>query len=290
MNSTFKLLLTILFSILLCIACKKEKGQGQKYANFLFVFADNHSPFNLKVYNAKSILEASSIYKQSKGSITFNGIRHMESWSGVLYTPSLHMFMSRHALWHLPAYGKNMQNPIDLDSLEIQTIEVVFNRAGYKTMRSCKEENLYAATNKQFSLMHNATKQGGAEESGNTWHENKVLSYLNNREKNQERRLEIFTKYGVVNYSNENSIPPANTKQPQLQKNYLLEHPFFHGYPKLESPLRKIQLFNFAANLNGYLPEHNKSGELETNVIDNPKYAKKLEVEQIETDNDPYSL
>ena len=54
------------------------------------------------------------------------------------------------------------------------------------------------------------------------------------------------------------------------------------------------KLFNLAENPNEYLPEHHKSGELETNLASNPKYADKLIemetllVEQMEFYDDPY--
>ena len=42
--------------------------------------------------------------------------------------------------------------------LEQNTIGAVFNRAGYATMRTCKQGNSYADANKQFSVVHDATK------------------------------------------------------------------------------------------------------------------------------------
>ncbi len=49
-------------------------------------------------------------------------------------------------------------------------------------------------------------------------------------------------------------------------------------------------------NPNEYLPEHGKSGEMQTDLADNPKYADKLRkmedllLEQMETNDDPHRL
>ena len=64
----------------------------------------------------------------------------------------------------------------------------------------------------------------------------------------------------------------------------------------MDGTIRETQLFNLAENPNEYLPEHQKSGKLETNLADNPKYADKLAemetllLEQMEINGDPYRL
>ena len=49
---------------------------------------------------------------------------------------------------------------------------------------------------------------------------------------------ELLAKYGAVNHTDKNSLPPANGKQPELQDNYLEAHPFFHGHPQLRDEER----------------------------------------------------
>lgn len=58
----------------------------------------------------------------------------------------------------------------------------VFNRAGYDTMRTCKRGNSYDAANKQFTVVRDATKRGGTDETGSAWHAEQVLDYLAERE------------------------------------------------------------------------------------------------------------
>tara|TARA_R110000751_G_scaffold88819_7_gene175402 strand:- start:6014 stop:7087 length:1074 start_codon:yes stop_codon:yes gene_type:complete len=123
-------------------------------------------------------------------------------------------------------------------------------------MRTCKKGNSYAAANKQFTIVHDATKRGGTEESGSAWHAEQVLNYLSDREQAQEKdpffiyfgfshphdirdgTPELLEKYGATNHTDQNSLPPASPKQPPLQENYLNAHPFFHGHPQLRDEER----------------------------------------------------
>jgi arylsulfatase A-like enzyme len=243
--------LSILISLVL-FSCNKE----QKQPNFLFVLVDDQSPFDLKIYDAKSILETPNIDKLAQGGMVFDDARHMGSWSGAVCTPSRHMIMSGRNVWGLPKNGIGQYNANCPDSLELQTIGAVFNRAGYATMRTCKKGNSYAAANEQFTIVHDATKRGGTEETGSAWHAKQVLNYLNDREAAKETTPffiyfgfshphdvrngtpELLEKYGAVNHTDKNSLPPANPKQPELQDNYLPAHPFFHGHPGLRDEER----------------------------------------------------
>lgn len=247
-----KILLFSLPVVLCTTSCQEE----QKQPNFLFVLVDDQSPFDFKIYNPNSILETPNIDKLAHDGVVFESARHMGSWSGAVCTPSRHMIMSGRTLWKLPSYKKNYQNPACPDSLELQTIGAVFNRAGYKTMRTCKRGNSYAAANQQFSVVHDATKRGGTEESGSAWHAQQVMDYLNDREVQQEKdpffiyfgfshphdvrdgTPELLAKYGAVNHTDKSNLPPINPNQPMLQKNYLPEHPFSHGHPKLRDEER----------------------------------------------------
>jgi arylsulfatase A-like enzyme len=236
------------------IFCSQEKEQ--KRPNFLFVLVDDQSPFDLKIYNDQSKLSSPNIDKLAQEGMVFESARHMGSWSGAVCTPSRHMIMSGRTLWNLPTYRTVFKNPECPDSLELQTIGAVFNRAGYHTMRTCKKGNSYAAANAQFSVVKDATKRGGSEESGSAWHAKQVLEYLETREEKQENNpffiyfgfshphdprngtSELLRKYGAVNHSDTSSLPPGHPDQPPLPENYLSAHPFFHGHPGLRDEER----------------------------------------------------
>ncbi len=253
MNKNFKLCLLVVFGFFLVLgSCKSVEKQPkeEKRPNFLFVLVDDQSPFDLQVYDPESILETPNISKLAEDGLVLDNAYHMGSWSGAVCTPSRHMIMSGRSLWHLPSY-RGFKNPNAPDSLEKQTIGAVFNRAGYKTMRTCKKGNSYAAANEQFTEVYDATKRGGTEETGSAWHSKQVLNYLEMRKNNKEQAPfliyfgfshphdirdgtpELLAKYGATNHKDESSLPPANAKQPPLQDNYLPEHPFFHGHPNL---------------------------------------------------------
>ncbi len=110
--------------------------------------------------------------------MVFDGAYHMGSFSGAVCTPSRHMIMSGRTVWHLPIAPQAMQKGLCPPNLEQQTIPAVFNRAGYATMRTCKQGNSYEAANKLFTVRHDATKRGGTAETGSAWHGDRVLDYL----------------------------------------------------------------------------------------------------------------
>ncbi|WP_111709420.1 sulfatase-like hydrolase/transferase [Lutibacter citreus] len=257
----------IILTSLLCIVYLSSNAQekkilnetvNKKRPNFLFILVDDQSPFDLKTYDAKSILETPNIDKLAKEGIVFDSARNMGAMNGAVCTPSRHMIMSGRTVWNLPrsaGYNKNINCP---DSLQLQTIGAVFNRDGYKTMRTCKKGNSYAAANNQFSVIHDAVKRGGTEETGSAWHSKQVLNYLENREESKEVNPffiyfgfshphderngtpELLAKYGATNHTDPSSLPPKNSKQPELQDNYLSAHPFFHGHKNLRDEERVI--------------------------------------------------
>ena len=118
-------------------------------------------------------------------------------------------------------------------------------------MRTCKMGNSYEAANKQFTVRRDATKRGGDDESGSAWHAEQVLNYLQDRESQQDPdpfliyfgfshphdtrdgKPELLAKYGAVNHTDKENLPPANPKAPALPVNYLPKHPFQHGHPGL---------------------------------------------------------
>jgi len=255
MKLYFKGFTTILVVLLVLISCEKAKVKVKKKPNFLFVLVDDQSPFDLKVYDSNSILETPTIDQLAKEGMVFDGARNMGSMNGAVCTPSRHMIMSGRTVWNLPPSAEFQKNTAP-NSIDEQTIGAVFNNAGYKTMRTCKKGNSYPGANKQFTVVKDATKRGGTEESGSAWHSKQVLEYLNERDSIQEEdpffiyfgfshphdtrngTPELLEKYGAVNHTDKESLPPANPKQPELQENYLLEHPFFHGHPNLRDEER----------------------------------------------------
>ncbi|MDN3617874.1 sulfatase-like hydrolase/transferase [Polaribacter undariae] len=258
MNKQHKLLFVISILVLF-VGCKntekKQKITEKKRPNFLFVLVDDQSPFDLKTYDPNSILETPNIDKLAKGGLVFDQVRNMGSMNGAVCTPSRHMIMSGRTVWNLPKSAEDQKNN-EYNEIEDSTMGAVFNNAGYNTMRTCKKGNSYPNANKQFTVVKDATRRGGTEESGSAWHSKQVLSYLSERETTQEAAPfliyfgfshphdtrngtpELLAKYGAVNHKDKNKIPALSEKQPQLQDNYLEEHPFFHGHPKLRDEER----------------------------------------------------
>ena len=247
-------MMRLIYSIALIIlfGCNpvSEKSNEVKPPNFLFVIVDDQSPFDLKTYNASTMLETPNIDRLASEGVVFESARHMGSWIGGVCNPSRYMIMSGRTLWHLPEH-RGYKNPNPPKNLELQTIGAVFNRAGYQTMRTCKRGNSYNEANQQFTVVRDKTKRGGTAETGSAWHADQVLDYLNVRDSVQieapffiyfgfshphdkrDGTPELLEKYGAVNHTDKKSLPPSNTKQPELPENYLEAHPFFHGHPNL---------------------------------------------------------
>ena len=222
-----------------------------KRPNILFILADDQSPFELKCYNPPSPLETPHIDRLAREGMVFDGAYHMGAFVGAVCTPSRHMIMSGRTVWHLPISPQAMEKGLCPPAIVQQTIPAVFNRAGYATMRTCKQGNSYEAANKLFTVRHDATKRGGTEETGSAWHGDRVMDYLAQRESAKESKPfliyygfshphderdgtpELLAKYGAVNHTDESQPPPANPKQPRLPPNYLPAHPFPHGHPGL---------------------------------------------------------
>lgn len=210
---------------------KLEKVIKKKRPNFLFVLVDDQSPFDLKTYDPNSILETPNIDKLANEGIVFDQARNMGSMNGAVCTPSRHMIMSGLTVWNLPPSAE-FQKQVDPNPIDEQTIGAVFNRAGYKTMRTCKKGNSYPGANKQFTVVKDATKRGGTEASGSAWHAKQVLSYLKERDSVKEEdpfliyfgfshphdtrngTPELLAKYGAVNHKDELTLPALNEKQP----------------------------------------------------------------------------
>ncbi len=225
--------------------------------NILFIVVDDQSPFDLRIYNQDSALETPNIDRLAAEGMVIDAAHHMGAWAGAVCTASRHMIMSGRTVWHIPnkpgrRNNPNLSNP-DLVPADLarHTMAAVFNRAGYHTMRSCKNGNSYEAANRQFTIRQDATKRGGTDETGSPWHAERVLEFLDERSGGgdaapflvylgfshpHDPRVgppELLAKYGAVNHQDEDSPPAASPKQPQLPVNYLPAHPFHHGHPNL---------------------------------------------------------
>jgi arylsulfatase A-like enzyme len=234
--------MTRLFVFLSSLLFVAASFAAEKRPNFLFILVDDQSPFDLKMYNPQSTLQTPNLDKLAAEGMVFDGAYHMGSFSGAVCMPSRHMIMSGRTVWHLPPapWGAKTSPP----QLEQNSMPAVFNRADYATMRTCKTGNSYEAANKLFTVRHDASKRGGTDESGSTWHGDQVMNYLGDREASKDTkpfliyygfshphdtrdgRPELLAKYGAVNHADESSPPSLHTLQPPLPANYLKAHPF----------------------------------------------------------------
>ena len=250
-------ILALLFSVFLLptASAKKTPGLSPSKPNILFIVVDDQSPYDLDVYDPKSTLETPHISRLAAEGMVFDGAHHMGAWVGGVCTPSRHMIMSGRTVWHIPDKPGRVVNPhvtnpkLVPPGLAQNTMPAVFNRAGYKTMRTCKNGNSYEGANKLFTVRRDASKRGGTDETGSAWHGKQVLDYLDERQEANETapfliyfgfshphdvrdgKPELLAKYGAVNHRDKNSIPAAHPKQPPLPPNYLAAHPFHHGHP-----------------------------------------------------------
>ncbi|MEM6470981.1 MAG: sulfatase-like hydrolase/transferase [Planctomycetota bacterium] len=244
---------------LICVSAHHSlaRADAATRPNFLVIVVDDQSPFDLKIYNDRSILDTPRLDQIAKNGVVIEAARHMGSWSGAVCTPSRHMIMSGRSVWHIPNRGKKIANPNEKDpklvppDLKTQTMAAVFNRAGYETMRTCKNGNSYEAANQQFTIRRDASKRGGTDGTGSAWHAQQVLDYLAERKQSgtekpfliyfgfshphdtRDGKPELLAKYGATNHKDESVLPAEDPRQPQLPINYLPEHPFHHGHPKL---------------------------------------------------------
>ncbi|MDF7823879.1 sulfatase-like hydrolase/transferase [Pontiellaceae bacterium B12227] len=232
-------------------------ANAEKRPNFLFILADDQSPFDLQMYNPESPLETPNLDRLAAEGMIFDGAYHMGSWSGAVCSPSRSMIMTGRTVWHLPnRKDKTILAPADINDF---VLPAMFNKAGYATMRTCKKGNSYEPANKQFTVRHDATKRGGTAETGSEWHGNQVLKYLDERASGKDERpffiyygfshphdvrdgtVDLLRKYGAVNHKDKNQKPPTLNPErptPEVPVNYLPEHPFHHGHKNLRDEVR----------------------------------------------------
>ena len=241
--------------LLFLFVCLFGYSLQAKRPNILFIIADDQSPFDFKSYDPTSPLDAPAIGKLAEEGMTLDQAYHMGSMSGAVCSPSRTMVMCGRTLWHLPRRGrkhlKREEGVTKGQDILSHTLPATFNRAGYDTMRTCKNGNSYSSANAQFTVRHDATKRGGTKETGSHWHGQQVINYLNDRAKAKDEdpfliyfgfshphdvrdgTPELLKKYGAVNHRDKNALPPANPKAPKLPLNWLPKHPFHHGHPGL---------------------------------------------------------
>lgn len=209
--------------------------------NILFILTDDQSPFDFKFHNPESTLDSPNIDRLASGGMIIAAAHHMGSFTGAVCVPSRHMIASGRTVWHLPVGPGARDCP---PKLEENTLGPIFSRAGYATMRTCKQGNSYTAADKLFDVVHDATKRGGTAETGSAWHAERVLDYLGERKTKDDDRPffihlgfshphdirdgapELLAKYGATNHKDPSMPPPANPKQPPLPPNWLPAHPF----------------------------------------------------------------
>ncbi|MBX3439877.1 MAG: sulfatase-like hydrolase/transferase, partial [Planctomycetaceae bacterium] len=217
--------------------------------NFLFILADDQSPFTLKAYGP-SVCDTPHIDRLAAEGMVIHDAHHMGSWSGAVCTPSRTMIMTGRTVWNIPgANGPGLEYPKEFrQQAAVDCLPAVFNRAGYDTFRTCKYGNSYNEANALFTVSRVATNREGTVAEGSAWHGDQVIDYLNEREASGDRdpfliyfgfshphdprnaTPELAAKYGADNES-----PPSqpHPQSPPLPINYLPAHPFHHGHPGL---------------------------------------------------------
>ncbi|MCH2378670.1 MAG: sulfatase-like hydrolase/transferase, partial [Pedosphaera sp.] len=166
LNLSAALAMSLLASLVSNQTCEAASNRP----NILFIIADDQSPFDLKIYNPRSILQTPNIEKLAAEGMVIDGAYQMGSWVGGVCTASRHMIMSGRTVWHIPDKPGRIMNPHVTNpkmvppDLAKHTMPAVFNNAGYDTMRTCKNGNSYDAANKLFKVRHDGTRRGDTDE------------------------------------------------------------------------------------------------------------------------------
>ncbi|MEO0414300.1 MAG: sulfatase-like hydrolase/transferase [Verrucomicrobiota bacterium] len=225
------------------------------------MIADDQSPFDFKFYNPRSTLHAPVIEQLAADGMVFDGAYHMGAYSGAVCKPSRMMVMTGRTVWNLTDSLKNRPDgnrPTNAQwDEEIKgSMPVVFNNAGYDTMRTCKKGNSHSLVNDLFTVVHDATKRKGGAEDGSEWHGERVLDYLKDRQarKDDDPFLiyygfshphdprygpdDLLAKYHSYNHEDRENPPVLNPKAPPLPINYLSGHPFPDGHPNLRDEFK----------------------------------------------------
>lgn len=237
---------TLAISVILfaacCVGAAPSATGAEDRPNILLIVADDQSPQDFQLYNPRSTLRTPVLDSLAARGVVVENACHMGSFSGAVCNPSRHMIMTGRTLWNLPnAPQGRVRSPARIVD---NTLPAVFRRAGYATMRTCKRGNSYEGANRQFEFRRDETKRGGTAQSGSPWHAEQVLDFLEQRDRNEDRRPfliylgfshphdtrdgmpEFLKHYGAVNHTDRSNPPAMNPLQPTLPENYLTQHPF----------------------------------------------------------------
>ena len=216
--------------------------------NFLIIVTDDQNRKSLGAFGGK-VCSTPHIDRLAREGMLLTDAYHMGSWSGAVCLPSRTMIMTGHGVWRLPGQRRGNPSADKYDPAEIarRSMAAVFNAAGYDTFRTCKAGNTFKAANKHFTVEF-ADSDGRNPDSSDV-HAQRAIDYLNQRASHNDEdpflmylgfahphdprngKEELLRKYGAVNAKE----PPTtvNPQAPPLPVNYLPEHPFHHGHPKL---------------------------------------------------------
>ncbi|MDA1050766.1 MAG: sulfatase-like hydrolase/transferase [Planctomycetota bacterium] len=236
-------------SLLMLVLLGCQIATAAERPNFLFILTDDQSPETLSCYG-NTVCQTPNIDRLAKEGMIFHDAHHMGAWIGAVCTPSRTMIMTGRTVWNIPGRkGQGLNHtPEFREQAAQQSMPAIFNRAGYDTMRTCKQGNSFDEANRLFTVSKIASKRGGTDETGSKWHGDQVIEYLAAREASKDAdpfliyfgfshphdprnaTPELAAKYGADN-GGPGDTP--NPKAPPLQVNYLPAHPFHHGHPGL---------------------------------------------------------
>lgn len=249
--------LRLLLAGLIAFCCiSTASAETKQRPNIIVIVTDDQAPHTLSTYG-NTVCQTPNLDRMAKSGMTLDAAYHMGAWSGAVCLPSRVMIMSGRTVWHIPKgmrYGKHphLDNPkmVPPNILE-NTMPAVFNRAGYDTFRTCKDQNNYQAANKLFKTVHDKTKRGNTAETGSAWHGDRAVEFLDDHVKRggdvpflmyyafshphdvRNGTPELLEKYGAYNAKQ----PPTevNSKAPPLPISWLPEHPFEdpHGHERI---------------------------------------------------------
>lgn len=249
-------MLSVVCATFFTACCVSPVNAAESRPNILFILTDDQSPETLRCYG-NEVCDTPNINRLAAEGIMLHDAHHMGAWSGAVCTPSRTMIMTGRTVWKIPgAKGPGLSQPKSFrQEAAQQSMPAVFNRAGYDTFRTCKKGNSFNEANNLFTVSKVASKRGGTDETGSPWHGDQVMEYLSQRQASQDKdpfliyfgfshphdpreaTPELAAKYGAFN----KQIPTTpNPDAPELQVNYLPEHPFHHGHPGLRDE-EKVQ-------------------------------------------------
>lgn len=250
----------LIVTLVICGGVDARADRDTPRPNIIVIVTDDQAPHTLSTYG-NTVCQTPTLDRLAAQGMTLDAAYHQGAWSGAVCLPSRVMIMTGRTVWHIPKgmhYGKhpNLNDPerVPPDILN-HTMPAVFNRAGYDTFRTCKDQNSYMAANKLFKTQHDKTKRGGTAETGSAWHGDRAVEFLDDHIDRggdvpflmyvgfshphdvRDGTPELLEKYGADNTKK----PPTdvNPKAPPLPLAYLPEHPFPnpHGHERIRDEI-----------------------------------------------------